>query len=357
MVLLRLDEGVDKITLRSSPLAFYAGSYWVNHTRLGNVSQNLDIMKQLFDPGKSHLEAWIWMLDIEKGRRRTLDDLEPRPSPRSATALYYAALCGFSELVSYLAKAHPMDLMDTAKGGYHGTPLHAASYKGHLGVARALIEVGADVNEPAGDRTPLHAAHYGGRLEVMEFLLRYGANVNARDALNHTLLHRASRDGQLETLAILLNHGADINARNRNGWTPLHWAALRGHVEVTERLLDGRAAVNSQSLNNNTPLYFASITGNLEVVKVLLRRGANASIRGEHDWTSLEAARENGRDTIVELLSSSRDRHIPTSEVRPMKRRALLVGITYSNTSSNTWPQLHSPHDDVDNYQKLLISG
>ena len=362
-VLLQLDEDVDKISLRSLPLAFYAGSYWVDHTRLSNVSQNLEIMKQLFDPGKSHLEAWIWMQDIEKGRRRTIDDLETRPSPRSATALYYAALCGFSELVSYLSKVHPKDMMDTAKRGYHGTPLHAASYKGHPGVVRVLLEGKADVNEPAGDRTPLHAAYYGRQTDTMEFLLQKGANVNARDALNHTLLHRASRDGQLEALDLLLKHKADINARNRNAWTPLHWAALQGHVEVTKRLLARRAAVNSQSLNNNTPLYFASISGNLEVVKLLLLNGANVSIQGEHNWTSLEAARKNGRDTIAKLLSSrSGDRmplgrDIPTNEVRQMKRLALLVGITYPNASSSMWPQLEGPHDDVDNYRELLVSA
>ena len=362
-VLLQLDEDVDKIALRRFPLAFYAGSHWVDHTRLGNVSENLEIMKKLFDPEKSHLDAWIWMYDIERGRRRTMDDLGPRPSPRSATALYYAALCGFSELVSYLVKERQEDPMDTAKLGYHGTPLHAASYKGHLGVVRVLLECGADVNDPAGDRTPLYAAYYGGQLEAMELLLQHGANVNSPDAVNHTLLHRASRDGRRQALALLLDYKADINARNRNGWTPLHWAASRGHVEVTKRLLAGRAAVNSQSLNNNTPLYIASVIGNLEVVEVLLRSGANASIRGEHNWTSLEAARKNGRDTVADLLSSSSGDRIPldrdksATEVRPMKRRALLVGITYSNTSGKMWPQLYGPHDDVDRYRELLVSG
>ena len=353
-VLLQLDDDVDKITLRNLPLAFYAGSYWVDHTRLGNVSQNLDIMKQLFDREGSHLEKWIWMQDIEEGRRRTIDDLGPRPSPRSATALYYAALCGFSELVSYLADVRPEDLLNTAKRGYHGTPLHAASYKGHLDVALALLEGGVDVDEPVGDRTPLHAAYYGGQVGAMDVLLQHGASVDTRGALNHTLLHQASRDGQLRALAMLLRHRADTNARNRNGWTPLHWAALRGHVEVTECLLAGRAAVNSQTLNNNTPLYIASVIGNLEVVKVLLRSGADASILGERNWTSFEAARENGHVTIAELLSSSSG---ATNEVRQMKRRALLVGIAYSDTFSNMWPRLYGSHDDVDNYRERLISG
>jgi len=364
-VLLQLDEDVDKIALRRFPLAFYAVSHWVDHTLMGNVSQNLEIMRKLFDPEKSHLDAWTWMYDIEKGRCRIMDDLGPRPSPRSATALYYAALCGFSELVSYLVKERQEDPMETTKRGYHWTPLHAASYKGHLGVVRVLLGCRVDVNNPAGDRTPLHAAYYGGQLEAMELLLQYGANVNSRDAVNHTLLHRASRDGQLQALGMLLDYQADINARNRSGWTPLHWAALRGHVGVTKRLLAGRAAVNSQSLNNNTPLYIASVIGNLEVVEVLLRSGANASIRGEHNWTSLEAARKNGRGTIAELLSSTRSggyriplgRGISATEVRPTKRRALLVGITYSNTSSKMWPQLYGPHEDVDRYRELLVSG
>ncbi|KAI9510660.1 caspase domain-containing protein [Russula earlei] len=37
-----------------------------------------------------------------------------------------------------------------------------------------------------------------------------------------------------------------------------------------------------------------------------------------------------------------------------MRRRALLVGITYSN--AKTWSELDGPHDDVDRYQKLLLS-
>jgi hypothetical protein len=38
------------------------------------------------------------------------------------------------------------------------------------------------------------------------------------------------------------------------------------------------------------------------------------------------------------------------------KRRALLVGITYSSPS-NTWSQLDGPHGDVDQYRDLLISA
>jgi len=36
-----------------------------------------------------------------------------------------------------------------------------------------------------------------------------------------------------------------------------------------------------------------------------------------------------------------------------MKRRALLIGITYSN--AKLWSQLEGPHKDVDQYQELLF--
>jgi len=49
------------------------------------------------------------------------------------------------------------------------------------------------------------------------------------------------------------------------------------------------------------------------------------------------------------------DLHDKTEDVKP-KRRALLVGITYSNPW-NTWSQLDGPHGDVDQYHDLLISA
>jgi ankyrin repeat protein len=358
-VLLRLEKWMDKNNLENVALALYAGHYWVRHTQFGKVaSQNLEIMKDLFDPRNSHLEAWIRMQDIEKSQSRSIDDLTLHPSTLEATPLYYAALWGFSDLISYLVKVLPEDLKD--KRGYHGTPLHAASYRGHRDAALVLLASGADVNAKANDTTPLHAAYYGGHLEAMRSLLQHGADVNARDTLHDTLLHRASRDGQPQVIDILINHSADVNARNRNNWTPLHWAALRGQPAVTRYLLDKGATVNSQSLNENTPLHFASITGNLEVVEVLLKNGADVRIKGERGWTPLEAARANGHDTIAGLLSTSDDGSLRLKthkkERKPIKRRALLVGITYSS-ESNTWPQLDDPHHDVDRYQKLLISA
>lgn len=357
--LIRLDESVVQTDLERFPLAFYAAQHWIHHTQFGDVaSRNQDSMERLFDPTKSHIEAWIWIHDIEKGQKQTIGTLSPRPSTRSASPLYYAALCGLSGLVGCLANMYREDLSD--KRGHHGTPLHVASYMGHLETARALIAAGADVNITNGSNTPLHAAFYGGRLEVMRLLLRYGADADAKDTLQNTLLHQASLDGQLPVVDLLLEFDADTKASNRKGWTPLHRAALCGQVEVARRLLTKGASVNTQSFDKNTPLHIGSIAGRFQVVKLLLKHEADISIRGEHSWTPLEAARANGHHEIVELLSKSGDEsqrfRLHKKEGTVMKRRALLVGITYS-APFNKWSPLEGPHHDVDQFRELLISA
>jgi ankyrin repeat protein len=313
-VLLRFDETADKAHLRgSAPLALYAAQYWVHHTQQGNAeTENQGVIGRLFDPSQSHLEAWIWMHDVDKGQSRTVENLAERPPQRSAAPLYYAALCGFTELVKHLANLRPEDLHDSH--GYRSTPLHAASYMGHIDVVSALLDSDPMmVNKKVYNKTPLHAAYYGGQLKIMNLLLEKGAEVDATGAFDNTLLHCASLDGRLDVVQLLLMYEADINARNKNGWTPLHRAALRGQLEVAEHLLnfkvedlyDGNMVdVNAQNHNKNTPLHVASITGKLQIVELLvLRHDAERQIKGEHEWTPLEAAYKNRHGKIVELLS------------------------------------------------------
>ncbi|KAI0000135.1 hypothetical protein BJV74DRAFT_821797 [Russula compacta] len=294
-VLLQLDDKEDH------PLAPYAAQHWVAHAKFGNVASQVEgNIERLFDPKGKHFEAWLSISNIDKGNNKTTHDLAlqlaQRPNP-----LYYAALCGFSELANYLVTtcAEPVNV----KYGSQGSPLHAASYRGHLDVARVLIDHGADVNTTNEDkRSPLHVAFYGGQLKVMELLLQKGADVDVRDSFGNTLLHRASFDGRLEVVSLLLNHNANSNAKNQNGWRPLHRAALREQVEVARLLLRKEAEVNTQTLDGNTPLHIASIVGTVKVAELLLLHGADVHARGEHDWTPIHTAKANGHSDIERLL-------------------------------------------------------
>jgi ankyrin repeat protein len=308
-VLLRFDDNANKTQLmESSPLALYAAQHWVQHMQQGNAAtKNQGFMKRLFDRNKSHLKAWIWLHDVDTDQSRTMENLPERPPKRSGTPLYYASLCGFTELVKHFASLRPKDLHDSH--GYYGTPLHAASFKGHYDTVLALLDSNSNINEEVKNKTPLHAAYDGEKPEIMELLLKKGANVDVKGTLDNTLLHCASRDGRPDVVKLLLKHDAVVNAKDKYGWTPLHGAASKGGVEVAKHLFnvkkDGngeRLDVNVQSNNMNTPLHVASIAGNLEMVKLLLSHGAKMGIEGENGWTPLEAAEKNKHKKIVEWL-------------------------------------------------------
>lgn len=89
--------------------------------------------------------------------------------------------------------------------------------------------------------TPLHRASYGGHLAVASALLQAGAKVNGRTADGWTPLHSACRWGRVTMASLLLRHGAQINAQTNGGLTPLHLAASNpDSAETLELLLSQR---------------------------------------------------------------------------------------------------------------------
>jgi ankyrin repeat protein len=195
-----------------------------------------------------------------------------------ATPLYYAALCGFCDLVEHLITKHPQDM--NADGGYYVRPILAALAGHHFQTASLLRRNGSDLDVRGQDGTnPLHAAAYSGDFEVVRILIEYDpADINARDGLGSTPLHWASRghnskDGSI--LRLLLEHGADINGQDRSGWTPLHWVSIKGALEVVVRLLlKHGAGVEVTDNNGRTALEFAATRGYDEIVKLLREHGA-----------------------------------------------------------------------------------
>ena len=80
------------------------------------------------------------------------------------------------------------------------TPLHCATWKGHLEVVALLLKSGADVNAINENEhwgtTPLHAAAHANQAAIANLLLEHGANVKAKDKegrtpMFHTTFHKA----------------------------------------------------------------------------------------------------------------------------------------------------------------------
>ena len=302
-VLLRLDEEMDKKRLTTFPLVLYAARTWVDHAKFeGVISQIQGAIEILFDPGKPYLSLWAWIYNVDRAWvRQSIEALPEHPPKLGASALYYAVLCGFSGLAKHLIAVHAEDV--NAKCGYHGTPLHAALYTGHLDAASVLLGHGADVTLGDRDgRIPLVRAYDCRNLEAMRLLLERGADADVWYGSFGLLSHHASYRGRAEVIQLLLQHDADVNARCSKTWTPLHWASTGGHAEVVQLLLEYGADVDAQSMTQNTPLHQASRSGHLEVVELLLKHGAAVHIRGEYDWTPCQMATFTGRSEVAQLL-------------------------------------------------------
>ena len=103
-----------------------------------------------------------------------------------------------------VARVKELLTMDAALVGARdtdgSTPLHCATWKGHLDVVKLLLEAGAEVNAQNENShwgtTPLHAAAHANQAAIAELLINQGADLNAKDMngqppLHHTTFHKA----------------------------------------------------------------------------------------------------------------------------------------------------------------------
>ncbi len=72
--------------------------------------------------------------------------------------------------------------------------------------------------------TPLHLASWNGHMEVARLMINKGADVNARNNLGETPLHLAVRDDDEDMAELLISKGGNVNARDNAGNTPLRKA-------------------------------------------------------------------------------------------------------------------------------------
>ncbi len=89
-------------------------------------------------------------------------------------------------------------------------------------VVELLIQYGADVNLASGPSksTPLHMAARRGHVFMARVLLNSGADIEARDSKGETPLRRAVNCAQEPMVNFLVYAGADTASRDKKGQTP-----------------------------------------------------------------------------------------------------------------------------------------
>ena len=114
------------------------------------------------------------------------------------------------------------------------SPLMMAALKGHLDLAKKLVERGADVNKTGW--TPLHYAATNGQLAIMELLLENHAYIDAESPNGSTPLMMAAHYGTSAAVKLLLEAGADPTLKNQLGLTAIDFAR-RGSRKDAEELI------------------------------------------------------------------------------------------------------------------------
>ena len=290
LLVLRTHDNVEGHTPEDHPLAQYGAQHWTTHAQFEDVSSRLRKgMEDLFDPEKPHFKVWrtLYDIDAELNSNATFF-LFTKFHKSAATPLYYAALCGFHDLVEHLIIKHLQDV--NADGGYHVRPLLAALAGKHFQTAELLRRSGAgcaDSRLQGNDNwTPMHSAAYYGDLDVVQRLIEYDADVSPEDISGRTPLHLAClASGDLganvrfvlrpSVLRLLLEHGADVNAREMSGSTALHTASKFAALEVVRVLLEHGADMKAEDNDGRTALQVAEreheeVGDRDEVMKLLL---------------------------------------------------------------------------------------
>jgi ankyrin repeat protein len=192
------------------------------------------------------------------------------------------------------------------------TPLHAAASLLFLRAASRLLELGADVNEPAGDRsTPLDVA--GSRcdprgrsenLSAMIALLRdHGAHLTPCAAVmlgDEAFLRKKAAEEDL------------ITPRDRSGWL-LSIAVDCDRPDLLKLLLDlgldpdARVRVDDDDKVNfswGMPLYQCARYGKHQMAQMLLERGADPNGQVYASGTPLSEAYGQRDEEMIALLES-----------------------------------------------------
>ncbi|XP_071964995.1 uncharacterized protein [Antedon mediterranea] len=235
-------------------------------------------------------------LAAKSGHVKVLDALKNRidfKSPSRMTglgALHISAQYGQVDFVRELLQKVPATIKSEAPSGALNkdmplsdsglTPLHLASFSGHEGVVRLLLNspnVQPDTPTYNTGIIPLHLASQSGHLAVAGLLLSKSTNqLHIKDKKGRTCLHIAASNGHYEMVALLLGQGSDINTCDKNGLTALHYASKVGFLKVVKLLVESGASPKFESKDGKVPICYAATAQHYDVLSYLMKKDFNS---------------------------------------------------------------------------------
>lgn len=172
------------------------------------------------------------------------------------------------------------------------SPLMRAVILGYPGIAKILLDHGAQADISTSGWTPLHKAVDLDDLLSMRLLLSHGANIEFKSPLAWI----PPRSAQAKFRAIGSSEPdleGDIASNSDQGWTPLHRASHKGNEAAVRLLLDRKADIEAQTPEKFTPLMCACENLHFTTVDLLLICEANVHAYDESGWRPIHRALVN----------------------------------------------------------------
>ncbi|UCE48728.1 MAG: ankyrin repeat domain-containing protein [Phycisphaerales bacterium] len=262
---------------------------------------------------------------------------------RGETSLNAAARRDARTGIAELLIEHGADVnFRHAKWGKDDTALHTAAFRGHVEMARLLVNRGGNVNMLRGPNgfatTPLDRVFFGAvtllrkaradasfspgslsaearealrnllkdRRAVADVLLSAGARVNG---LSSSALAVLARGDGCEMAELLFAHGLNPNSMvsSAYGVTLLHVAADAGSKGMVELLIAKGADVNARDTDDGTPLWYAKDKGHTDIVQLLIKHGARSETPV---GALLDAARDGNIKQVRSLVERGADTNV-----------------------------------------------
>ena len=139
--------------------------------------------------------------------------------------------------------------------------MHLASKKGHVEVAKVLLEAKADIAAASkSGKTAMHyVAYYNGNLDLAKLLLDAEAPVNAKDGKNKTPLDYAVSKKRTELVELLRSKGGKTT-KELAAAEDIFAAAEVGDLDAIKKLLEGGADMNGANKQGYTALHIAAVS-------------------------------------------------------------------------------------------------
>lgn len=179
------------------------------------------------------------------------------------------------------------------------TMLLVALKNNHIGLAKKLIDAGADVNAPSSDdgMTPLIVAtSRANQLQkestnLMEQLSSDTRSQAAQIKLEEYVVQQMTMAAKI--VKMLIDMGADINQETPYG-TPLMNAVTNSwNKNIIDTLINAGADINMQDRSGRTALFYAELSKDNQITSKLLSDGADINIKDSNGHTYLETSEKD----------------------------------------------------------------